>query len=38
MKTSLTEMSDLGFVFYCSENNVWLTEKVPVEFLMELRD
>lgn len=28
-------MHDAGFVFYCSENNVWLTEKVPVEFLLD---
>ena len=28
-------MRDAGFVFYCSENNVWLTEKVPVEFLLD---
>lgn len=27
-------MSDAGFLFYCSENNVWLTEKVPVEYLL----
>jgi putative RNA 2'-phosphotransferase len=27
-------MHDAGFLFYCSENNVWLTEKVPVEYLL----
>jgi putative RNA 2'-phosphotransferase len=29
-------MHDAGFLFYCSENNVWLTEKVPVEYLLAL--
>lgn len=29
-------MHQQGYVFYCSENNVWLTEKVPVEFLLDL--
>jgi putative RNA 2'-phosphotransferase len=26
-------MTDAGFVFYRSENNVWLTDEVPVAFL-----
>ena len=30
---SSEEMHDRGYVFYLSENNVWLTEKVPPEFI-----
>jgi putative RNA 2'-phosphotransferase len=26
-------MRELGYVFYTSENGVWLTDKVPVEFM-----
>lgn len=26
-------MSQTGYTFYCSENNVWLTESVPVEYI-----
>jgi len=26
-------MHQQGFIFYCSENNVWLTEEVPVRFI-----
>lgn len=26
-------MHEAGFVFYCSENGVWLTERVPTSFL-----
>ena len=28
------EMHDKGFKFYRSENNVWLTEHVPTEFIV----
>ena len=28
-------MSRLGYVFYQSKNGVWLTEKVPAQFLLE---
>ena len=28
------EMHNKGFVFYRSENNVWLTDHVPVEFIV----
>ncbi|MGF1579327.1 MAG: RNA 2'-phosphotransferase [Gemmataceae bacterium] len=27
------KMHDEGFVFYCSENSVWLVEEVPAEYL-----
>lgn len=26
-------MHQRGFIFYCSENNVWLTDEVPVQFI-----
>jgi putative RNA 2'-phosphotransferase len=28
-------MVDAGFVFYCSDNNVWLVDKVPAEYLID---
>jgi len=33
LRVSSGEMHRKGIVFYCSENGVWLTEKVPTEFL-----
>jgi len=30
------EMVEAGFVFYCSENGVWLTDHVPWEYLQEV--
>lgn len=29
-------MHQQGFIFYCSENNVWLTDEVPVRFIRYL--
>jgi putative RNA 2'-phosphotransferase len=34
LKVKSLLMSQQGFVFYLSDNNVWLTQKVPVEFLI----
>ena len=31
------EMADQGFTFYQSVNGVWLTKKVPAEFLRKIR-
>jgi len=31
-------MHTVGYVFYCSENGVWLTEAVPYEFIEEPKD
>lgn len=30
------EMQDAGFVFYCSENGVWLVEQVPPQYLTRI--
>ena len=30
-----TEMHEAGYEFYKTENNVWLTDHVPVNFLYE---
>lgn len=27
------EMYEKGFLFFCSDNGVWLTDHVPVEFI-----
>jgi len=34
LKVDALRMHRLGFRFYQSENGVWLTEAVPVEFLL----
>lgn len=31
------EMSDQGYVFYQSVNGIWLTKKVPAEFLLKIK-
>ena len=33
LKVNSGEMHKNGYVFYCSENSVWLTNHVPVEFI-----
>jgi putative RNA 2'-phosphotransferase len=33
LAVSSEEMHDRGYAFYLSDNNVWLTEKVPPEFI-----
>jgi putative RNA 2'-phosphotransferase len=35
LEVAATEMVSRGFVFYRSENGVWLTDHVPPEFLRE---
>jgi putative RNA 2'-phosphotransferase len=34
LQVKALEMSKKGFVFHLSENNVWLTDNVPKEFIM----
>jgi putative RNA 2'-phosphotransferase len=34
LQVKALEMSKKGFVFHLSENNVWLTDHVPIEFIM----
>lgn len=34
LKVDARRMTEDGFVFYLSENQVWLVEKVPVEYLV----
>ncbi|MBW4612231.1 MAG: RNA 2'-phosphotransferase [Desmonostoc vinosum HA7617-LM4] len=31
-----TAMHQLGYIFYCSDNNVWLVEHVPPEYLKQI--
>ena len=31
-----TAMQTAGFIFYCSENGVWLVDRVPLEYLEKL--
>jgi putative RNA 2'-phosphotransferase len=33
LKVAAARMHNEGFIFYLSENNVWLTDHVPVEYL-----
>jgi putative RNA 2'-phosphotransferase len=35
LKLNIPMMVKDGFVFYCSENKVWLTEHVPAKYLTE---
>jgi len=35
LKITSGKMHDDGFVFYLSENNVWLVDKVPAEYISE---
>jgi len=36
LEVSAGEMHKQGYKFYISKNNVWLTDKVPVEFLKKM--
>ena len=38
LKVRASDMHTVGYVFYCSENGVWLTEAVPYEFVEEPKD
>jgi putative RNA 2'-phosphotransferase len=33
LQVDAAKMQTVGFVFYCSENGVWLTDRVPPEYL-----
>jgi putative RNA 2'-phosphotransferase len=36
LKVDALRMQDKGYVFYCSDNGVWLTDHVPSEFLARM--
>jgi putative RNA 2'-phosphotransferase len=32
----VTAMQEEGYTFYCSENGVWLVDRVPPEYLQQI--
>lgn len=37
LEVAANKMAQDGFVFYLSENGVWLTEKVPMKYIREIK-
>lgn len=37
LKVDARAMAAAGYLFYCSENGVWLTERVPADYVTTLR-